>query len=80
MTNSADAMDATRERPAWSISGYPILLLFVALLALVIWRTTLFATDPQSAPLTTLDMGPAGFAVATAVRVRCWSELPPGST
>jgi regulator of protease activity HflC (stomatin/prohibitin superfamily) len=69
MTDSPHDMNATREKPAWSISGYLMLVLFVALLALIVWRTTVVLTDPAGAPLTTLDTGPVGFAVATAVRV-----------
>ena len=69
MTDSPNDMNATRETPAWSVSGYLMLVLFVALLALIIWRTTVVLTDPAGAPLTTLDTSPVGFAVASAVRV-----------
>ena len=43
MSEAHSAMNSTRERPAWSISGYLMLLLFVAVLAITIWRTVAIA-------------------------------------
>ena len=69
MTDSPNLMTVTRERQAWSVSGYLMLGLFVVLLALVVWRTTVIFTDPLNAPITSLDTGPVGIAVASALRV-----------
>lgn len=50
MSDSHPAMSSSRERSAWSISGYFMLLLFVALLCLAAWRILGFAsTEPSDA-------------------------------
>jgi len=70
MSDSPNDMSATREKPAWSISGYFMLVLFVALLALIVWRTIDLAQGLDPSVLPGLpDTSPLGFAVATAVRV-----------
>ncbi len=43
MTDSHPAMTASRESRAWSTSGYLMLLAFVALLVLTVWRIVAFA-------------------------------------
>ncbi|BEV02244.1 SPFH domain-containing protein [Novosphingobium olei] len=43
MSESPVAMSTTRERPAWSTSGYLMLVLFLILAALFLWRLTSFA-------------------------------------
>ncbi len=43
MTDSHNAMTSSQERKAWSTSGYLVLLAFLALLALTIWRIIAFA-------------------------------------
>ena len=49
MSDPHAAMTASRERAAWSTSGYLMLLLFLALLVLTIWRIIAFAgSGPQN--------------------------------
>ncbi len=43
MSDPHAAMTASRERPAWSTSGYLMLVLFLVLLALTVWRVVNFA-------------------------------------
>ena len=70
MSDPHPAMNASREKTAWSISGYVMLLLFVALLALIVWRTIELAQDLQPSVLSGLpDTSPVGFAIATVLRV-----------
>jgi len=53
MSENHPAMASSRERPAWSTSGYLMLALFLALLVFAVWRVISFAatepTDPQVA-------------------------------
>jgi SPFH domain / Band 7 family len=71
MTDSHVAMTASAERRAWSTSGYLMLLLFVALLVMIVWRTIdLASSGLQPSFLGGLpDAGPIGFVVASALRV-----------
>jgi hypothetical protein len=47
MSDTHPAMNSSRERSAWSTSGYLIFVLFLALLVLTIWRIIAFAgSDP----------------------------------
>lgn len=47
---NARAMNTSRERPAWSTSGYLMLVLFLALLGLFLWRlTSLAGGEPTDA-------------------------------
>ena len=63
MSDPHAAMSASRERAAWSTSGYLMLLLFLALLVLTIWRIVAFAgSDPQ-------DSEKLGFLVSTGLAV-----------
>ena len=43
MSEPNTAMTASRERGAWSTSGYLMLVLFLVLLALIVWRVIAFA-------------------------------------
>ena len=63
MSDPHAAMTASRERAAWSTSGYLMLLLFLVLLTLTIWRIVAFAgSDPQ-------DSEVLGFLVTTGLAV-----------
>jgi regulator of protease activity HflC (stomatin/prohibitin superfamily) len=70
MTEPHDVMTVSREKRAWSVSGYLMLLLFVALLVLIVWRTIVFANgggfDPAGIEL---DQSPLSFVLFTALRV-----------
>ena len=59
MTDSHVAMTASRETRAWSTSGYLMLLAFLGLLALIIWRIVSFASSNPS------DDAILGFVVPT---------------
>ena len=70
MSDLHPAMTASRERPAWSITGYLMLLLFVALLALTIWRTVAIASgNGADLPLSHVDSELPWFLVFTALRL-----------
>ena len=63
MSDPHAAMTASRERAAWSTSGYLMLLLFLALLVFTIWWIVAFAgSDPQ-------DSEVLGFLVTTGLAV-----------
>jgi regulator of protease activity HflC (stomatin/prohibitin superfamily) len=53
MSDTHNAMTASRETRAWSTSGYLMLLIFLALLTLLIWSVVAFASSnpPDSAVL-----------------------------
>ena len=69
MTDDVIALTASRERSAGSISGYVMLLVFAALLALIIWRTIDVAADFQGTIFPNFpDTRPLGFAIATVLR------------
>ncbi len=59
MTDSHVAMTASREARAWSTSGYLMLLAFLGLLALMIWRIVSFASSNPN------DDAILGFVVST---------------
>ncbi len=59
MTDSHTAMTASREARAWSTSGYLMLLAFLGLLALMIWRIVSFASSNPN------DDAVLGFVVPT---------------
>ena len=59
MTDSHTAMTASRETRAWSTSGYLMLLAFLGLLALIIWRIVSLASSNPS------DDAILGFVVPT---------------
>ena len=61
MSDSHAAMTASRERPAWSTSGYLMLILFLVLLALTVWRIIAFAGREP------LDREVLGFVVTTGL-------------
>lgn len=70
MTDSVVALNSSRERPASSISGYLMLLVFLVLIALIVWRTIDLAGDFQTSFMPHLpDTTPLGFVIATAVRL-----------
>jgi hypothetical protein len=48
MTEPHNVMSVSREKRAWSVSGYLMLLLFVALLALTVWRPIAFGQGAVS--------------------------------
>ena len=57
------AMTSSRERGAWSTSGYLMFVLFLALLALTVWRVIAFAaSEPQDSEI-------FGFLVSTALSI-----------
>ena len=61
MSDSHLVMTSSQERPAWSTSGYLILLAFLALLALTVWRIISFAgSNPD-------DSAVFGFVVPTGL-------------
>ena len=61
MSNAHTTMTSSSERKAWSTSGYLILLAFLALLALTIWRIIAFAgSNPD-------DSAVFGFVVPTGL-------------
>ncbi len=63
MSDSHKAMTASRERPAWSTSGYLMLVLFLALLTLTVWRIISFAgSNPE-------DSAVLGFLTGTGLSV-----------
>src|SRR6188768_1260842 len=70
MTDSHPGISISREKRAWSVSGYLMLLLFVALLMLIVWRTIVFANgggfDPAGIEI---DQAPLSFVLFTALRV-----------
>lgn len=63
MSNDHPAMNASRERAAWSTSGYLIFILFLALLALTVWRIIAFAGSNPA------DDQIFGFVVSTGLSV-----------
>ena len=70
MTEDVIALTASRERPASSISGYVMLLLFAVLLALIVWRTIDVASDFEASIFPNLpDTSAIGFAIATVLRL-----------
>ena len=61
MADSHNVMTSSQERKAWATSGYLILLAFLALLALTIWRIIAFAgSNPD-------DSAVLGFVVSTGL-------------
>ncbi len=63
MSDHHPAMTASRERGAWSTSGYLMFVLFLALLAYCVWRVIAFASgDP-------LDSEIPGFLIGTGLCV-----------
>jgi len=71
MSVELKGMKTSRESPAASYSGYIMLAVFVAFLALVVWRTVDVAgSDLQPSVLAQLpDTSPLGFLIATVVRI-----------
>ena len=61
MSDSHHVMISSQERPAWSTTGYLILVVLLALLALTVWRIIAFAgTQPD-------DSAVFGFVVSTGL-------------
>ena len=70
MSDPHPAMNASRERGAWSISGYIMLLVFLALVALTIWRTVAIASgDSAGLPFSSLDSDMPSFLIFTGLRL-----------
>jgi regulator of protease activity HflC (stomatin/prohibitin superfamily) len=65
--DSHPAMTASHERSAWSTSGYLMFILFLALLALTVWRTVAFAGGNQAGTMPDSDL--FGFLVFTGLRI-----------
>ena len=63
MSDPHAAMTASRERAAWSTSGYLMLLLFLALLTITVWRIVGFAASEPA------DSEFLGFVVTTGLTV-----------
>ncbi|MEQ1726572.1 MAG: SPFH domain-containing protein, partial [Sphingopyxis sp.] len=69
ISNRGD-LNASSERGARTFGGYLMLLLFVTLFALIVWRTIELAQDLEPSVLPGLpDTSPLGFAIATVLRV-----------
>jgi regulator of protease activity HflC (stomatin/prohibitin superfamily) len=71
MSDTHNVMTASRETRAWSISGYLMLVLFVFLIAVTIWRSVAIASgNADDLPLGHIDGGSlTSFVVFTALRV-----------
>jgi regulator of protease activity HflC (stomatin/prohibitin superfamily) len=70
MSDTHPAMNASRERSAWSTSGYLMLILFLALLTITIWRAIIFVGNAGAdAPITNVDMNALGFVVMTGLKI-----------
>ncbi len=70
MSDPHPAMNASSERGAWSTSGYIMLLVFLALVALTIWRTVAIASgDSAGLPFSSLDSDMPSFLVFTGLRL-----------
>jgi len=70
MSDPHPAMNASHEKPAWSTSGYLMLVIFVALLALTIWRTVAIASgNSADLPLASVDSEMPSFLIFTALRL-----------
>jgi regulator of protease activity HflC (stomatin/prohibitin superfamily) len=71
MSDTHNVMTASRETRAWSISGYLMLVLFVFLIAVTIWRIVAIASgNADDLPLGHIDGGSlTSFVVFTALRV-----------
>lgn len=68
MSDSHHVMTSSRERSAWSTSGYLILLAFLALLALTVWRIIAFAgSEPDESQIFGFVVGSGLSAVALVV-------------
>jgi len=68
MSDSHHVMTSSRERSAWSTSGYLILLAFLALLALTVWRIISFAgSEPDESQVFGFVVGSGLSAVALVV-------------
>jgi regulator of protease activity HflC (stomatin/prohibitin superfamily) len=64
MTEAHNAMSVSRERAAWTTSGYLMLAVFLALLAFLVWRFFGFAGAPPEDPA---EVG--GFVVTNIVGI-----------
>ena len=72
MSDTHHVMTSSRERAAWSTSGYFILLAFLALLALTIWRIIAFAgSNPD-------DSAVFGFVIPTGLSAVALAVLASG--
>ncbi|HQN54202.1 MAG TPA: SPFH domain-containing protein, partial [Novosphingobium sp.] len=61
MTDNHPAMNLSREKRAWSTSGYLIFVAFIALLVLTTWRIIAFAgSNPEKAEI-------FGFVVSSGI-------------
>jgi regulator of protease activity HflC (stomatin/prohibitin superfamily) len=70
MADPHPAMSASRERAAWSVTGYLMLLVFLVLLALTIFRTVAIASgNSEDLPLSHLDDAMPWFLLFTGLRV-----------
>ena len=70
MSDTHPSMTASRERSAWSTSGYLMLILFLALLTITIWRAIIFVGNAGAdAPITNVDMNALGFVVMTGLKI-----------
>ncbi|MGX7951372.1 SPFH domain-containing protein [Tsuneonella sp. HG249] len=70
MSVELNGMNTSRERPASTFNGYVMLAIFVALLALIAWRTIDLAGELQPDVLAGLpDASPVGFVIATVLRI-----------
>jgi regulator of protease activity HflC (stomatin/prohibitin superfamily) len=69
MSEVHPAMNVSAERRAWSTSGFRVLIIFVALLALIVWRTFELAQGEPSIFPGLPDAHPVGFVIASVIRV-----------
>jgi regulator of protease activity HflC (stomatin/prohibitin superfamily) len=68
MSDTHNVMTASSETRAWSTSGFRVLIIFVALLALIVWRTIELAQGEPSMLSGLPDTHPVGFVIATVIR------------
>ena len=61
MSDAHHAMTSSQERPAWSTSGYLILVVLLALFALTVWRIIIFAASQPN------ESAVFGFVVPTGL-------------
>jgi regulator of protease activity HflC (stomatin/prohibitin superfamily) len=70
MSDPHPAMSTSRETRAWSVSGYLMLLLFVAVLAVTFWRTIVMASGGGFDPLSIdVDRTPFAFMAISGLRI-----------
>ena len=81
MSNSHQAMIASKEKTAWSTSGYLIFLLFLALLVLTIWRIVAFAgSNPEDSAVFSFVVSSGLSTVALLILASGFYMIQPNQT